>query len=68
MKMKATAAGRGAFAVAGGGADAGVAFTFGALVGPLGHRGLFFVSAAFTAVTFAIVLRYRPRAAMPSAG
>lgn len=36
-------------------------FSFGALVGPLGNRGLFVVSAVFTAVTFVIVQLYRPR-------
>jgi SET family sugar efflux transporter-like MFS transporter len=36
-------------------------FAFGALARPLGHRGLFFVSAALTAATFVIVVRYRHR-------
>jgi SET family sugar efflux transporter-like MFS transporter len=36
-------------------------FCFGSLVGPLGHRGLFLVSAALTSVTLVIVLFYRPR-------
>lgn len=35
--------------------------SFGRFLEPLGHRGLFFVSATFTAITLAIVLRYRPR-------
>ena len=37
-------------------------FAFGALVQPLGHRGLFFVSAGLTTAMFVIVVRYRPRA------
>ena len=36
-------------------------FGFGSLVEPLGHRGLFLVSAGFTAVTCALMLWYRPR-------
>jgi SET family sugar efflux transporter-like MFS transporter len=36
-------------------------FSFGTLVLPFGHRGMFLVSATFTAVTFAIVMLYRPR-------
>ncbi len=40
-------------------------FGFGALVKLLGHRGLFFVSAALTAATLVIVLRYRPRPGAP---
>jgi SET family sugar efflux transporter-like MFS transporter len=38
-------------------------FAFGALAQPLGNRGLFVVSAVLTAVTFSIVMAYRPRAA-----
>lgn len=40
-------------------------FSFGAFVGPLGHRGLFFVSAALTLATLAIVVRYRSRPGAP---
>jgi SET family sugar efflux transporter-like MFS transporter len=36
-------------------------FGFGSLVQPLGHRGMFLVSAALTSVTLVIVLIYRPR-------
>lgn len=36
-------------------------FGFGALVQPLGHRGMFVVSALLTTVTFVIVLFYRTR-------
>lgn len=36
-------------------------FLFGALVGPLGHRDLFFASAVLTIATTIIVIRYRPR-------
>ena len=36
-------------------------FSFGALLQPLGSRGMFVVSAAFTVVTFMIVQLYRPR-------
>jgi MFS transporter, SET family, sugar efflux transporter len=36
-------------------------FSFGSLVRPFGHRGLFLVSAALTAVTFVIVTLYRKR-------
>jgi SET family sugar efflux transporter-like MFS transporter len=35
--------------------------SFGTLVQPLGNRGMFLVSAAFTLVTLVIVMRYRPR-------
>jgi SET family sugar efflux transporter-like MFS transporter len=35
-------------------------FSFGLLLQPLGHRGLFLVSAAFCAITFVIVMIYRP--------
>ena len=37
-------------------------FAFGALAQPLGHRGLFFVSAGLTLATLALVMRYRPHA------
>ena len=37
-------------------------FSFGSLVEPLGNRGMFVVSAALTAVTWVIVMLYRPRA------
>jgi MFS transporter, SET family, sugar efflux transporter len=36
-------------------------FSFGSLLRPLGHRGMFLVSAALTAVTLVIMLLYRPR-------
>ncbi len=36
-------------------------FTFGSLVQPLGNRGMFVVSAVLTAITFVIVMLYRPR-------
>jgi SET family sugar efflux transporter-like MFS transporter len=36
-------------------------FSFGSLVLPLGHRGVFLASAVLTAVTFVIVMQYRPR-------
>jgi MFS transporter, SET family, sugar efflux transporter len=36
-------------------------FGFGLLVQPLGHRGLFLVAAAFSAVTFVVMMLYRPR-------
>lgn len=36
-------------------------FSFGQLVDSVGHRGLFLVSAGFTAITLIIVLLYRPR-------
>ncbi|HUR57254.1 MAG TPA: MFS transporter, partial [Opitutaceae bacterium] len=36
-------------------------FSFGLLVLPFGHRGLFLVSATLTAVTLVLVLIYRPR-------
>jgi MFS transporter, SET family, sugar efflux transporter len=36
-------------------------FGFGTLAQPVGHRGMFLVSATLTAVTLAIVLLYRPR-------
>lgn len=39
-------------------------FAFSAFVGPLGHRGLFFVSAALAAATVVIAMRYRPRPAI----
>jgi SET family sugar efflux transporter-like MFS transporter len=38
-------------------------FTFGSLVQPLGHRGMFLVSAALTMATLIIMLLYRPRRA-----
>lgn len=38
-------------------------FSFSALAQPVGHRGLFLVSAAFTTVTTIIVMAYRPRRA-----
>jgi SET family sugar efflux transporter-like MFS transporter len=40
-------------------------FAFGALVQPLGNRGLFCASAIFTAVTFAVIMAYRPRRPAP---
>lgn len=43
-------------------------FSFGLLVQPIGHRGLFLVSAAFTAVTLIIVIAYRPRERVGEAG
>ncbi|HVS52880.1 MAG TPA: sugar efflux transporter [Opitutaceae bacterium] len=42
-------------------------FTFGALVQPLGHRGLSLVSAALTVVTFVILMLHRPNAARSAA-
>ena len=36
-------------------------FSFGSLVQPLGHRGMFLVSAALTMATLIIMLLYRPR-------
>lgn len=36
-------------------------FSFGSLVQPLGHRGMFLVSAALTTATLIIMLLYRPR-------
>jgi SET family sugar efflux transporter-like MFS transporter len=36
-------------------------FSFGSLVQPLGHRGMFLVSAALTTGTLVIMLLYRPR-------
>ncbi len=36
-------------------------FLFGALAEPLGHRGLFFVSATLAIATTVIVIRYRPK-------
>jgi SET family sugar efflux transporter-like MFS transporter len=38
-------------------------FSFGSLLRPIGHRGLFLVSAALTVVTLVIMLLYRPRKA-----
>ena len=43
-------------------------FSFGRLVQPVGNRGMFFVSAALTAVTLVIVLLYRPRVPAPRRG
>ncbi|HEX2101067.1 MAG TPA: hypothetical protein VHF69_10410 [Candidatus Synoicihabitans sp.] len=42
-------------------------FSFGMLVDALGHRGVCLVSAALTAGTLLLLLRWRPRGAAPQA-